>query len=128
MVGMRWFVFCCMFVIVSACKKNSGNSSDLETVDMEATAEASKLIGDANDNLRRIRILYHNSRAKYKEFRKALDDRDSAKVRKLTDELSLIINDGYILAENAKDKDIRGPGKEYKSRVARISCAQGIFT
>ena len=87
-----------------SCKTEKRTADSIEVFDAGDTAAASKLILDANDNLKRIRSLYHSSQAKYKEFRKALEDRDAEKVGKLSDELSLIINDGYILAENAKAK------------------------
>jgi len=94
----------CLCSVLANCKTEKRTADTIEVFDADDTAEASKLILDANDNLKRIRSLYHNSQAKYKEFRKALEDRDSEKVSKLSEELSLIINDGYILAENAKAK------------------------
>lgn len=109
-----------IFGLLAGCKTGTGSSSSIDTFDEDDTAEASKLILDANDNLKRIRVLYHNSRAKYAEFLKALQDRDSEKVGKIAAEFSLLINDGYILAENAKlkiseakEKNINLEWKEY---------------
>ena len=95
-------LLCCGLLAFSACKKVVQDADSGDSVDVEATAEAVKLIADANDNLKRIKILYYNSRSKSAEFQKALENRDSEKVKKIADELSLMINDGYILAENAK--------------------------
>jgi hypothetical protein len=65
---------------------------------------AVELIHEANRNLKSIRALYNQNNPKVEELKKALNDKDIEKVRKLTDEISLVIIDGYVLAENAKEK------------------------
>jgi superfamily I DNA/RNA helicase len=65
--------------------------------------KAVQLVDDANDNLQRIKRLYQQNNQKFEEFKKALGDKDIEKVKKLADELQYAINDGYVLAENAKE-------------------------
>ena len=104
---IRWYKTILILVVLStvfSCNTGSALVDETDVFDAEATKEASQLIADANDNLKRIRVLYYNSRAKYNEFREALENRDSEKVKNLTTDLAQIINDGYILAENAKSK------------------------
>ncbi|NNE97943.1 MAG: hypothetical protein HKN25_02855 [Pyrinomonadaceae bacterium] len=110
----------CAALTLTTCKTSKSSNGSSDTFDADDTAEASKLVLDANDNLKRIRSLYHNSQSKFNEFKKALDDRDAEKVGRLSDELSQIINDGYILAENArakisdaKEKNINQEWREY---------------
>ncbi|MFV0388750.1 MAG: hypothetical protein ACK5NT_08335 [Pyrinomonadaceae bacterium] len=67
------------------------------------TAEAVKLIAAANQNLCSIRVLYNENNTKVKELEDALKNDDTQKVKALTDDLSLVINDGYVFAESAKD-------------------------
>ena len=62
------------------------------------------MIHEANRNLKSIRALYNQNNPKVEELKKALNDKDIEKVKKLTDEISLVIIDGYVLAESAKEK------------------------
>jgi hypothetical protein len=67
------------------------------------TEKAVQYVDTANDNLQRIKLLYNQNNQKFEEFKKALGEKDIEKVKKLADELQYAINDGYVLAENAKE-------------------------
>jgi hypothetical protein len=66
--------------------------------------EAVKHVEEANDELKRIRILYRENNAKVEELKKALGVKDLARVKRLADDLLLVIADGYAFAEVAMEK------------------------
>lgn len=66
--------------------------------------KAFELINDANTNIKSIKVLYRENNAKISELETALKEGNLKKVKRLADELSLAINDGYILAESVMDK------------------------
>lgn len=89
----------------AGCSSDAGADGDAGIFDMrDDTDVAVELIHEANRNLKSIRALYNEHNPKVDELKKALTARDIEKVRKLTDEMSLVIIDGYVLAENAKEK------------------------
>ena len=63
-----------------------------------------KHVEEANDELKRIRILYRENNAKVEELKKALAVKDLARVKRLADDLLLVIADGYAFAEVAMEK------------------------
>lgn len=93
-----------LLVCLTACKTTKNNSGDTDGFlgSSEDTAQAVELINDANNNLKRIKILYTQNNRKFDEFKQALANKDIEKVKKLADELQYAINDGYVLAESAK--------------------------
>ena len=72
--------------------------------DSDETAEAVALVDEANNSLKRIRVLYRENNAKMKTLETALAKKDIATVKRTTDDLSLVILDGYALAETAQTK------------------------
>lgn len=96
---------CGIFTNTGSSDQDSGilSSSD------DAT-QAVQHITDANNNLRRIKILYTENNRKFEEFKKALADKDIENVQKLADELQFAINDGYVLAESAKEDIAKAQG------------------
>ena len=94
---MKLAVFISIAVFLSFC----GGAGLIETDD---TDEAIKLVEEANESLKRIRVLYRENNAKMKTLEKALASKDVATVKKTTDDLNLVILDGYALAETAQDK------------------------
>lgn len=93
-----------MCLTATACSTGRSGSNGLGIFESDETDEAIELIKDANLNLKRIRVLYRDNRSKVKELETALSSQDIKKVKQLTDDFSLIINDGYVLAESAKEK------------------------
>lgn len=86
----------------------------------EAREEAFRLVDDANQNIRSIKVLYRNNNAKIGDLEAALKAGDLKKVKELTDDLSLAINDGYIIADSilakiqkAQTLDINPTWKQY---------------
>ncbi len=114
-----WLVLI-IFVSASSCGKSEKSSIIPDVFNSDDTQTAIELIDEANRNLKSIRALYKANESKVDELKKALKGQDIEQVKKLTDDLSLIINDGYVFAESAKEKivkaqelDINPDWKEY---------------
>jgi hypothetical protein len=107
---------------LTTCSTGESSDSDDESglFDFrDDTDRAVELIHEANRNLKSIRTLYNKNNPRMEELKKALNDKDIEKVKKITDDLSLVIIDGYVLAENAKEKidkakDLEGINSEFR--------------
>jgi hypothetical protein len=96
-------VFCFAF---SACKNgetDSGNSSVFD-FSSDDTETAIVLIQEANDELKRIKILYNENETALKELREASKNQDISRIKLISNELVYVINDGFIFADSAKSK------------------------
>lgn len=121
----RIIVLLSMFAsaFLSACDLGSRTSRSGEDLGPEAARqEAFTLVEDANQNIRAIKVLYRDNSAKVSDLEEALKAGDLAKVKKLSEELMLAINDGYLLAdsiiaklEEAQELDINPTWKRYLS-------------
>jgi hypothetical protein len=97
-------LFIAALLSLPACNFSGSSSGGLDVFGSDDTDAAFDLIVDANRNLSSIRVLYKENESKVNELKAALEKQDIEKVKKLTDDLSLIINDGYVFAESAKEK------------------------
>ena len=92
----------------------------------DETQEARKLVEEANLDLRKIKQLYEENEGddekpgKRELLKKALEANDAEQVRKITDDVVYIINDGMDFAktaiekiQQAQDKDVNEDYKEY---------------
>jgi hypothetical protein len=70
----------------------------------DETAEAGKIVKEANEDLRKIRVLYVANEDKRDELRKALEANDAAVVRRVCGEIVDSINDGTALGQSALEK------------------------
>lgn len=84
---------------LSGCKSSAGLIGPVDE-----TKEASKIIESANADLKQIKILYEKNENKRGELVQAMDARDTEAVRKLSDEVVYLINDGAALGKSALDK------------------------
>ena len=105
----RIFLFLPLILLcVFACgKKDAGIVSDDETGFFDFTSDrdkAVKLISEANDELKRIKILYTENREKLEELKAATKAQDLPKVKQVSNELVYTINDGFIFADSARSK------------------------
>ncbi len=94
-------IYVCL--IVTSCETDGNNAGGSFFSDGERD-KAIKLIGEANLSLKRIKALYRNNKSKVDDLKAALNKKDVKKVKELADDLSLIILDGYALAETAQEK------------------------
>lgn len=70
----------------------------------DETEAAGEIIRSANEDLKKIKILYDKNENKREEIKQAMAADDAATVRKLSDEVVYLINDGTDLGKSALDK------------------------
>ena len=88
---------------LTSCKRSSGGTVDILGPSDE-TSEAAQLILDANADLKKIKVLYENNEGKRDELKKAMETNDTAKVKKIADDVVYLINDGSENGKSAVEK------------------------
>jgi hypothetical protein len=84
---------------LAACKSSTGLIGP-----SDETEEAKNFVISANADLKKIKILYEDNENKREEIKQAMAAGDAATVRKLSDEVVYLINDGATLGKSALDK------------------------
>lgn len=95
-----------ILALFSLANCTGGDGSDGSGI-LSLTNDREKAIGlidDANSDLKRIRVLYRENNSKIKELKDALGSNEVTKVKRMSDDLLLVILDGYALAESAQEK------------------------
>ena len=82
----------------------SSGSGGSELGSEEDRQKAAQLIEDANQNIRSIKVLYRDNNLKVSQLEDALKAGDQKKVKELSEELLLAMNDGYLFADSIVDK------------------------
>ena len=94
--------------VFSACKKaETGGAADdtgILNFSSDENEKAIELIQEANDELKRIKILYNENEAELKNLREASKNQDAARIKQIANDLVYVINDGFIFADSAKSK------------------------
>ena len=108
-LGKKLFISYCLILLsafIFSCDANiSENENDSGFFDFSSdTEKAVELIEEANDELRRIKILYNENQNSLKELKEANQNRDSEKVKLISRSLVDVINDGFVIADSAKSK------------------------
>jgi hypothetical protein len=89
---------------IAACK-SSGRSDSISILGpSDQTEEAAKIVASANEDLTRIKVLYKENEGKREELKKAIEENNADKVRKIADDVVQLINDGTNNANSAVDK------------------------
>lgn len=120
-------VFICIYLwiivlLFASCKK----AEQTESYDIlnfsDETTEAAELVGDANEDLNKIKVLYKKNEDKREQLKAAMKENNLENVKRIADELVYIINDGMSLGESAIGKiekaqamNINADFKEYLS-------------
>ena len=91
-------------VTVFSCKKSANDNSAAIFDFSSDNDKAVELVTEANDELKRIKILYNDNESKLDELKDALAKNDIAKVKETANELIYVINDGFVFADSAKSK------------------------
>lgn len=92
-------------LIVAASCKRSGTSSGISILGpTDETESAGNLVASANEDLQKIKVLYKNNENKREDLKKALEANDADKVRKISDDVVYLINDGSDNGKSAVDK------------------------
>lgn len=91
-------------VFTFSCKR-TGDSSGFDLLGpVDETAEAAKIVAEANEDLTRIKVLYKENEGKREELKKAMEANDTEKAKKIADDVVYLINDGMAFGESAVDK------------------------
>jgi hypothetical protein len=92
-------------VIFASCGGSGGSGGGFEILGpADETAEAGKLVQEANAELKKIKVLYENNEDKRQELKTALEANNTAEVKKITDNVVQIINEGFDSGKAAVDK------------------------
>ena len=92
-------------IITAVSCKRSGTPSGIDILGpTDDTAEAANLVASANEDLQKIKVLYKSNENKREELKKALEANDVDKVRKISDDVVYLINDGSDNGKSAADK------------------------
>ena len=90
---------------VFSCKKSADEGDDAGIFDFtNDNDKAVQLVSEANDELKRIKILYNDNEKKLDELKDALGKNDIPKVKETANNLVYVINDGFVFADSAKSK------------------------
>lgn len=96
-------MFICVIVSCKSAETGDDNSSILD-FSSDDTEKAIALIQEANDELKRIKILYNENETDLKNLREASKNQDAARTKQIANDLVYVINDGFIFADSAKTK------------------------
>lgn len=88
----------------SACqKKDASEGFDILNFSDDTTA-AAELVEQANQDLNKIKVMYKKNEVQLEELKAAMSGRDIETVKKITDDLVYVLNDGMSLGESAVEK------------------------
>jgi hypothetical protein len=90
------------FLTSCGSSNNSGGFEILGPAD--ETDEAGKLILEANVELKKIKVLYEENEDKRLQLKTALEANNTAEVKKITEHVVQIINEGFDSGKAAVDK------------------------
>lgn len=95
-----------LFCLIASCKKTETDADNSSILDFSSddTEKAIALIQEANDELKRIKILYNENESDLKNLREASKNQDAARTKQIANDLVYVINDGFIFADSAKSK------------------------
>jgi hypothetical protein len=107
-------------VVSSGGCRTSGGSSGFEILSSDETPEAAKLVQEANAELKKIKVLYDENENKRQELKNALESDNKEEVKKISDNVVQIINEGFDSGkaavekiQQAEDMKINDDYKEY---------------
>ncbi len=87
-----------------SCGKKGGSESSDVLDFSDDTTKAAQLVVKANEDLNKIKIIYKENESKRDELKDAMKSNEVEKVRKISDDLVYIINDGMALGADAIDQ------------------------
>ena len=90
--------------VFSTCKKTDSSEGFDVLSFSDDTSDAAELVEQANQDLNKIKILYKKNEDQLEELKAAMGGKDIATVKKITDDLVYVLNDGMSLGESAVEK------------------------
>jgi uncharacterized protein YehS (DUF1456 family) len=91
-------------ICLTACNTKKAETDDSGSFFDDDTDRAIEYVQEANRNLQSIKALYNVNNPKKDELKTALKNNEIEKVKKIADELTVVMVDGYVFAKNAKEK------------------------
>ena len=91
-------------VVISGGCRTSGDSGGFEILSSDETPEAAKLVQEANADLKKIKVLYEENEDKRQQLKNALESDNKEEVKKISDNVVLIINEGFDFGKSAVEK------------------------
>lgn len=98
------FVVLVGLLVFSACKKTDSTEGFDVLSFSDETTDAARLVEEANQDLNKIKVMYKKNEVQLEELKAAMTAKDIETVKKITNELVYLINDGMALGETAIDK------------------------
>ena len=90
--------------VFSACQKtDTSEGFDVLSFSDDTTA-AAQLVSQANEDLNKIKVMYKKNEVQLEELKAAIAGKDIETVKKITDDLVYVINEGMSLGEKAVEK------------------------
>lgn len=86
------------------CQKNSGVSHTTSILSSDETADAGELVKEANVELKEVKKIYKANESRVEDLQKAIENKEIDKVKEISDELVLQINNGLVSAKSAIEK------------------------
>ncbi|HMT06414.1 MAG TPA: hypothetical protein PKA82_00315 [Pyrinomonadaceae bacterium] len=100
----RLAIFTILVVTLFASCKSGGVSLVPQITSSDETAEAGKIVAEANQELTEIKVLYQQNESKREELRNAMEKDDAAAVKRIANEVVDLINSGTAHGQTAIDK------------------------
>ena len=91
------------FALIGGCR-TSGGSGGFEIISTDETPEAAKLVQEANADLKKIKVLYEANEDKRQQLKNAMESDNKDEVKKISDNVVQIINEGFDFAKSAVEK------------------------
>ena len=97
-----------IFAIIIATLTGCGGSSSGGGFEIlgpaDETAEAGKLVQEANAELKKIKVLYEENEGKRQELKNALESNNTEEVKEISGDVVQLINEGFDSGKAAVDK------------------------
>lgn len=90
-------------ILLVGCKRSGVGPVDVFGPSDE-TADAGKVVYDANQDLTKIKVLYEQNEGKREELKSAMEKNDVERTKKIADEVVTLINNGDAFGRSAIDK------------------------
>src|SRR5688500_9452488 len=104
-------ILCVAAALLSISCKSSREPGGLGILGpADQTAEAADLVAEANQELQQVKVLFNENEGKRDEIKRALEDNDAANVKKISDEVVLLINEGFVHGDTAVEKIVQARG------------------
>ena len=96
-------VMCVVFA--ETCKRTTTTGGGIDILgSSDQTADAGQVVADANEDLKKIKVLYDNNIDKREDLKKALEANNAADVKRLSGEIVDLISDGKANGTDALTK------------------------